>query len=53
MAKKDEWTTCGECESEFRVISDNHEHAAFCPFCGYELDDQTEDEWDDTNEWEN
>lgn len=48
MAKKDEWTTCGECESEFKIISESLDTAGFCPFCGYELDDLIEeDEWDD------
>lgn len=48
MAKK-EWTVCGECETEFRVISDNHDPIVYCPYCGYELEDDVidEDEWDD------
>ena len=50
MAKKDDWTTCGECEAEFKIISDSLDTAGFCPYCGYELeeDDLSEDEeWDD------
>ncbi len=47
MAKKDEWTTCGECTAEFRVISDTHEVASFCPFCGYELEEEDLSEEDD------
>jgi uncharacterized paraquat-inducible protein A len=47
MAKK-EWTTCEECETEFRVISDNHNSIAYCPYCGYELEfEDDEDEWND------
>jgi hypothetical protein len=49
MAKKDDWTTCGSCTLEFRVISENHETVGFCPYCGYELDDEPlaeDEEWD-------
>lgn len=49
MAKK-EWVACGECETEFKVISDNHDSILYCPYCGYELeDDLIEDDydWDD------
>ena len=50
MAKKEDWTTCGSCTLEFRVISDNHESIGFCPFCGYELEEEDElledEEWD-------
>ena len=44
MAKKDDWITCQECESEFRVISDNHDPVLNCPFCGYELDEEDLDD---------
>lgn len=49
MAKKDEWTTCGECAAEFRVIAENNEIIGFCPFCGYELEEEElpeDEEWD-------
>lgn len=47
MTKKD-WVTCSECESEFRVISDNHDSIGYCPYCGYEL----EEDCDDDDDWD-
>ena len=38
------WITCGECEEEFRVITESLEPVGFCPLCGSELYDNEEDE---------
>jgi uncharacterized paraquat-inducible protein A len=51
MAKNSEWTTCEECENEFKVISDTHLPISYCPYCSYELEDYSnygdDDEWDE------
>lgn len=41
------WITCAECEEEFRVISENIEPPAYCPFCGVELEDDQDEEYDE------
>jgi DNA-directed RNA polymerase subunit RPC12/RpoP len=42
------WHECGSCTAEFRVVSDTDEPIEFCPYCGYEIvDDVDEDEEED------
>jgi rRNA maturation endonuclease Nob1 len=41
---KDDWITCGECESEFKIISDSIENADYCPFCGEFMEQIDEEE---------
>lgn len=44
--------TCSECESEFKVVSEDNIPAEFCPFCGEKLvfDDKDLDEWFEEDE---
>jgi predicted amidophosphoribosyltransferase len=44
-----DWIICSSCGEEFKVITDSLETPAFCPLCGEELEDETEDDefWDD------
>lgn len=51
MSKKDSWLSCEACESEFKIFSDSDEDICFCPYCGYELSTQLEEEpdWDIDN----
>lgn len=41
-----DWVECGSCQTEFKVISDNDDDVAFCPYCGadIELDDSVDHE---------
>jgi uncharacterized paraquat-inducible protein A len=50
MAKKGDWLTCQECESEFKVISDRHEQIAYCPYCGYDIEEDEEEDEDEEYE---
>ena len=41
---------CLECEAEFNIkydMDETHYVVEFCPFCGIELDDEEEYEFDD------
>jgi hypothetical protein len=45
-----DWHYCENCDSEFKVVSDNLEKILFCPFCSEDMDpedDDIEDYWDD------
>lgn len=47
MSKKDSWLSCEACESEFKIFSDSDDEISFCPYCGYELENQAENtDWD-------
>ena len=41
------WYECGSCLSEFRVVSDNDDPIEYCPFCGYTIEDQDDEEEDE------
>lgn len=45
------WTTCPECEEEFKVITDSLLTVTYCPLCGEDideaLDEYTEDDFDE------
>lgn len=45
------WYTCNSCETEFRVVSDSHEHIDFCPFCGSVIEPE-EDELEPDDDFE-
>ena len=45
-----DWVACECCEAEFKIISDNTEDVAFCPYCGEPLEIEEEDDeefWED------
>lgn len=44
-----EWHYCENCDSEFKVITDELDPVQFCPLCGEEIQ-QEEDE--DPYEWD-
>jgi len=42
---KDNWCSCGECGSEFKVITSIDEgDVEWCPFCGAEMYEDTDDD---------
>jgi hypothetical protein len=43
--------SCVQCDAIFKVthnLEDSYYEVMFCPFCGAEIDDETEEEEDDT-----
>lgn len=45
-----DWHYCENCDTEFKVISDELDEVAFCPYCGEEILD--EDDEEDNEEWD-
>ena len=43
------WVVCSDCDTEFRVISDNDNPVLCCPFCSADIEQvaDIEDEYDD------
>lgn len=46
-----DWHYCENCDTEFKVISDDLDEVAFCPFCGEEITEEG-DEDRDIEEWD-
>lgn len=46
--KEDNWIVCNECASEFKVISSitNKISESYCPFCGSDIEDQIDEEYE-------
>jgi rRNA maturation endonuclease Nob1 len=44
-----DWHYCENCDTEFKVISDDLDKVEFCPSCGEEIVDESEDDedWDE------
>lgn len=44
---------CGSCDADFKIkysLDEAYYEVNFCPFCGFEIDDEEEDDSDDMNE---
>lgn len=41
------WHDCKSCGEEFRVITDSVVHIEYCPFCGADIVDEEEEDYDD------
>lgn len=48
------WTTCNDCDSEYKVISDLNTKPQYCPFCGSLAEDleDDEDEFEEEDDYE-
>jgi hypothetical protein len=48
----DHWTTCSSCDSEYKVVSSisHNQEVIFCPFCGSDISDDDEEEFNDYKE---
>ena len=42
-----DWHYCENCDSEFKVVSDNLDDILYCPFCSEEIEQEEEEEEDD------
>ena len=49
-----DWNECGSCWAEFKVISDIDNVAAFCPFCGGDIEvvDEEEEEYQEDDDYD-
>lgn len=41
------WIECKDCGEEFRVICESLVDISYCPFCGADIDEDYDDEYED------
>lgn len=44
---KNDWIICNTCEEEFRVVSDALTEVGFCPFCGSEIEQELDEDYEE------
>ena len=38
---------CEDCDTSFKILTESDEKPTYCPFCGFELEDNIEEDEDD------
>lgn len=44
---KRDWIICDSCETEFKIMTDSLEPTCYCPFCGSEIEEESDEDDED------